>query len=290
MRALVNLITRKISSLLGTTPLKGIHEDITRIRELNEGLLVEMFLKDNLFNNETYLKSKKLTHFHRSVYTQNGEDGIIEEIFKRIGFTNKFFVEFGVHGVKNNSTFLLINDWKGLWIGGSDEGAKFISEKFKFLIDQRKLTHTQSWITRNNIEQIFLKNNVPVNFDFLSIDLDGNDYWIWEAIENYSPRIVCIEYNATFPPGVSWVMAYNENHVWDQTSYFGASLKAIENLGKKKGYELVCCDFAGCNAFFIRNDQNLELFERPFTAEHHYEPPRYYLGRNSGHKQGFGAY
>ncbi len=85
-------------------------------------------------------------------------------------------------------------------------------------------------------------------------------------------------------------MAYNESHVWDQTSYFGASLKALEILAKKKGYELVCCDFAGCNAFFIRNDQNSELFEGPFTAVHHYEPPRYYLGRYSGHKQGFGAY
>jgi hypothetical protein len=67
-------------------------------------------------------------------------------------------------------------------------------------------------------------------------------------------------------------------------------LKSLESLCKKKGYELVGCDFSGCNAFFVRNDQNLDLFEKPFTSEHHYEPPRYYLKRSSGHKQGFGPF
>ena len=244
----------------------------------------------HLFNNNSYTASKKVTHFHRSIYTQNGEDGIIQEIFKRIGVTNKYFVEFGVHGTKNNSTYLLLKGWKGLWIGESDLGEVSIRKNFKPQISGQQLIFYKKRITKENIELIFNTNEVPPEFDFLSIDLDGNDYWIWEAISNYSPRLVCIEYNSTFPPDITCVMTYNPDHVWNQTSYFGASLKALEVLGGKKGYHLIGCDFAGCNAFFVREDQDLERFEQPFTAENHYEPPRYFLRKRSGHTQGFGEF
>ncbi|MCU0343784.1 MAG: hypothetical protein MUF28_08185 [Ignavibacterium sp.] len=290
MRSIINYITDKISSLLSTKSVPSIYYTLQQLSDVNGNILITNFLNEQLYWNEKYIKSKRITHFHKSVFTQNGEDGIIEEIFNRIGVTNRYFVEFGVHGVKNNSTLLLIKNWTGLWIGGSELSKQFISDKFKFLLDKRKLTFSHRWITRENIEEILKETSVPKEFDFLSIDLDGNDYWIWDAIKNYSPRAVCIEYNATFPASLAWVMTYNGKHSWDQSSYFGASLKSLELLGRQKGYELIGCDFAGCNAFFIRNDQNLDLFERPFTAEHHYEPPRYYLKRPSGHKQGFGPF
>ncbi|MBR9998748.1 MAG: hypothetical protein KFF73_07245 [Cyclobacteriaceae bacterium] len=247
-------------------------------------------MEENLFQNSFYKDTKRITHFHRSVYTQNGEDGIIDEIFKRIGITNPYFVEFGVHGIKNNSTFLLLKGWSGLWIGESEAGKKNIYKKFKRSLQDKNLTYHQERITKDNIESIFDLNAVPDKFDFLSIDLDGNDYWIWQAISRYSPRLVSIEYNSTFPPDISCVMSYNAEHNWDQTSYFGSSLKALEILGRKKGYELIGCDFTGCNAFFIRNDQNLALFESPFTAENHYEPPRYFLRKPCGHTQGMGDF
>jgi hypothetical protein len=290
MRTFVNWITKKISSLVGTVHLKSIYEETTRIRELYEGIALEKYLQENLFTNEAYVNSKKITHFHKSVFTQNGEDGLIDEIFRRIGVIDNYFVEFGVHGIKNNSTYLLVKGWKGLWIGGSEMGGKIIPGKFNDLMKSGRLDFSRNWITRENIEGIFDEKRVPKKFDFLSIDLDGNDYWIWKAIQNYSPRVVCIEYNATFPPDILWVMSYDPNHIWDQTNYFGASLKALEKLGKEKGYVLVGCDFAGCNVFFIRNDQNLALFETPFTSEHHYEPPRYFLSKSSGHIQGFGPF
>jgi hypothetical protein len=290
MRALANLISRKVSSLLGTTHLKKVSEEITNLRSIVENIHIDKFLEEKLFLNPAYRNSKKITHYHKSVFAQNGEDGILEEIFKRIGSTNKYFVEFGVHGVKNNSTLLLVKDWCGLWIGGDKTAEATILKDFRQVIDEGRLKYASSWIVRENINETFANNNVPQEPDFLSIDLDGNDYWIWQAITRYSPRVVCVEYNATFPPDISWVMTYNANHVWGQTSYFGASLKALENLGHEKGYELIGCDFTGCNAFFLRKDQRLELFESPFTAENHYEPPRYFLGRPSGHQQGFGAY
>lgn len=290
MRNTISFINRKVAALLGTTEIKQVSEKVKRLEEINEHVLIGDYLHNYLFQNEIYLKSKKITHYYKGVFAQNGEDGVIQEIFNRIGIKNKTFVEFGAHGVKNNSTLLLIKGWKGLWIGGNSEGEKTIKTKFRQLIESKRLAFKREWITKDNIEEIFAKNEVPSEFDFLSIDLDGNDYWIWDAIVSYKPRVVCIEYNASFPPDVSWVMKYNPMHVWDQTNYFGASLKALEKLGKKKGYELIGCDFAGCNAFFARNDEDLSGFEEPFTAEHHYEPPRYFLRKPNGHPKNFGDF
>ncbi len=290
MRKLKNYLLRKIWYLMGTAEINNISEEIKRIREITENTFIDNYLKENLFQNTFYTDSKRITHFHKSIYSQNGEDGIINEIFNRIGVTNQYFVEFGVHGVKNNSTFLLLKGWKGLWVGDSASGKKSISKKFRKPLNDENLTFYPKRITKENIESIFQLNEVPEVFDFLSIDLDGNDYWIWNAISNFSPRVVCIEYNSTFPPDISCVMTYNPEHQWDHTSYYGASIKALEKLGRKKGYELIGCDFTGCNAFFIRNDQNLALFESPYTAENHYEPSRYHLRKSSGHKQGFGDF
>jgi hypothetical protein len=285
-----NYIIQKVHSLLGTADIKKISEEIIRLREITENTLIVNHLNQYLYHNEYYTNSKRITHFHKSVYTQNGEDGIIEEVFKRIGTTNKFFVEFGVHGIKNNATYLLLKGWQGLWIGDSNTGKQNVLDKFRSQLKEKKLIFKQKRIIRKNIENIFQESEVPETFDFLSIDIDGNDYWIWDTIKNYHPRLVSIEYNATFPPDFACVMAYDPDHQWDQTSYFGSSLLALDELGRKKGYKLIGCDFTGCNAFFLRDDQNLALFEKPFSAKNHYEPPRYFLRKSSGHRPGMGDF
>ncbi len=130
MRKLINALNRKVASFLGTTKIPKISDDIGRIKGILEYPIIINFLDNYLFNNVKYNSTKRITHYHKSVFTQNGEDGIIEEIFNRIGTTNKFFVEFGVHGVKNNSTLLLVKGWKGLWIGGDKLAKKYISDNF----------------------------------------------------------------------------------------------------------------------------------------------------------------
>jgi hypothetical protein len=120
---------------------------------------------------------------------------------------------------------------------------------------------------------------VTGDIDLLSIDIDGNDYWVWQSITVVEPRVVVIEYNARYPPGLSWIMPYNpRNQFWDD-GYFGASLSALEELGRQKGYVLVGCDFTGTNAFFVRQGLANGKFCAPFVAENHYEPPRYFLRR-----------
>lgn len=127
---------------------------------------------------------------------------------------------------------------------------------------------------QENIVPIFSELGIPKEFDLLSIDVDQNTYYIWEALADYSPRLVVVEYNAAIPPDVDWKVTYS-NRFWDGSKNFGACLKAFELLGARLGYCLVGCNFVGSNAFFVRNDLVRDQFVAPYTAENHYEPPRY---------------
>jgi hypothetical protein len=245
---------------------------------------VNQFLAEHLFNNPKYAFSKRLNKHEYQVFSQNGEDGIIQEIFNRIGCTNKYFVEFGVeNGLECNSTNLLYKGWRGLWLEGSIDFCKQISGRFSDLIGNERLKIQNEFITAENIESIFEKAAVPEEPDLLSIDIDYNDYYVWKAITRYNPRVVIIEYNAIFRPDMHFVVTYNAKRTWDKTSYFGASLLTLEQLGDEKGYCLVGCVFSGSNAFFVRKDLVADLFEAPYTAENHYEPSRGFLYCRTGH-------
>lgn len=249
-----------------------------------KGIQVAQFLAEHLYNNPKYTNSKRVNKAEYQVFSQNGEDGIIQEIFNRIGYTNKYFVEFGVeNGLECNSMNLLYKQWKGLWIEGSPECVKEINGRFKDLISNGQLQIKNQFITAENIESIFSSANIPAEPDMLSIDIDYNDYYVWKAITNYKPRVIVIEYNSIFRPDTHFIVPYNAERTWDKTSYFGASLLALEQLGNDKGYNLVGCSFTGSNAFFVRKDLTADLFEAPYTAENHYEQNRDYLYYKAGH-------
>ena len=259
----------------------------------------------NYLGHTTYLnfeleKNKMLTELQKSpryqdprrliphgykVYSQNEEDGIIREIFNRIDTTNKTFVELGVgNGLENNTLTLLFENWKGLWIEGSQQNADNIKNNFVNTISRRQLTVVCSYITRNNINDLISSHLPDKKIDLLSLDIDGNEYHIFEGISSIEPRVVVIEYNAKFPPPIVFCMRYNEKHIWDSTDNFGASLKFLEMRLKEKGYALVGCNLTGSNAFFVRQDLIKDRFCDPFTAENHFEPARYWLGMTTaGH-------
>jgi hypothetical protein len=262
--------------------LKKMEQDV----DDQKSILIDQYIQDNLFNNPKYVNPKKLTRHEYQVYSQNGEDGIIQEIFKRIGITNKFFVEFGVDDkIECNTLLLLIQGWRGCWLDGDEKQIEFIKEKFEQLVNEKKLSVEKTFITAENIENTFSSLKVPKVFDLLSIDIDGNDYWVWKAISKYSPRVVVIEYNSMFQPHIEFTVSYDPNKKFVVQSHFGASLKSLEILGSQKGYKLVACNFTGGNAFFVRDDLVGNKFAEPFTAENHYEPPRYFLTRRVGHKR-----
>jgi hypothetical protein len=237
-----------------------------------------------------YNDPKRLLGFGYKAFSESDEDGLIAEIFRRIGVESRTFFEFGVgDGLANNTLNLLLGGWSGYWIDGSATFVKLIEERLARFISTGQLRVLNDFITVKSINKQIAQLGIPKSIDLLSIDIDGNDYWIWEAIEAVSPRVVVIEYNATLRPPHRLVMEYKEDNWWNGTNYFGASLCALEALGRKKGYSLVCCNYTGVNAFFVRNDLVEDRFFRPFTAETHYEPARY-LKLKAGHPVGIGPY
>lgn len=251
---------------IANTPL------LRRILLLTTKLQILPFEKDEITKKKN--DPKNLRNFEKKVFSQNGEDGIIQEIFKRIGTQNQYFVEFGVeNGQECNSRFLLEKmGWKGLWIDGSEANVKKARaqfEKFPLKVDCH-------FITADNIQGIFSAHHVPEDLDLLSIDIDGNDFWILKKLESYRPRLLVVEYNASYHPTIEWVMPYNPEHRFDGTSYFGASLLSFTEFMKKRNYTLVACDSNGVNAFFVRNDLLKGLFSHTEGgAEYHYCAPKY---------------
>jgi hypothetical protein len=260
-----------------------INENITSLRWNLESLLSNILIineqitslkwKDQICENKQKLDDPLyLDRFGYKVYSQNDEDGIIQEIFKRIGTTNKIFVEFGVEdGLQSNCHFLLFNGWHGLWIDGDEKQFLRLQKCFEKPLSTKQLTAVNAFITTDNINKLIGEyGNTNGDIDLLSIDIDGNDYWVWEKINCIRPRVVIIEYNAKFPPPCEWVMEYEPNYVWDGSDKHGASLKSLELLGKRLGYNLVGTNKNGVNAFFVKKELTEDLFAEPATAENLY--------------------
>ncbi len=192
------------------------------------------------------------------VFSQRGEDGIIQYIINKIEIPNRIFVEFGVENyTESNTRFLLMNNnWSGLIIDGSKSNIDYV--KNDFIYWKYDVTAVESFITRENINSIIQNYTDIKDIGLLSVDIDGNDYWIWEAIDVIQPRIVVCEYNSSFGPDKKLSVPYKPD--FDRTSahysnlYFGASLAAFCHLAEKKGYDFIGTAGAGVNAFFVRKD------------------------------------
>lgn len=209
-----------------------------------------------------------LERAERQVTSQGGEDGVLAELFARLGTTNRHYVEFGCgDGLQCNTTQLRRAGWRGLLMDGIAAPAAPDVE-----------IHA-AWITAANINDLLDRHGVPDEPDLLSIDVDGNDYWIWRAITR-RPRVVVLEYNANLPADRALTIPYDPAHRWDGSDFYGASLLALAQLGRSKGYTLVYCTQAGVNAFFVRDD--LLGDTRPVDVQALYRPPNYwYRGARS---------
>ncbi len=142
----------------------------------------------------------ELTPYELRVFSQNGEDGVLAEIIRRSGAPGRYFVEFGAHtGVENNCAVLAdILSWGGLYIEGGADRFAMLERKYR---PRPRVRTANAMVTPANVEALFAQHGVPEELDVLSIDVDGSDYWIWEAIVAYRPRIVVIEYNGELDPG-----------------------------------------------------------------------------------------
>lgn len=194
-----------------------------------------------------------------SVYSQGGEDGVLLRLFEKIGARHRSFVEFGAWDglhLSNTANLRLHHGWSGLLMEGSDRA-------------DGELVRRET-VNAENIEDLFDRYHVPPDFDLLSIDIDGNDYWVWKALERYRPRVVLVEYNVFFLPRTAKTIAYDASHDWDKEHfglYHGASLAAFEKLGRSKGYVLVYTEPYCPNAIFVDAGELPTGTEVPTLAE-----------------------
>jgi hypothetical protein len=192
------------------------------------------------------------------VYSQWGEDGLIQRLIREVKIARKIFVEFGVETyTEANTRFLLVNDnWSGLVLDGGEANIRTIRRSDVYW--RHNLKAVQAFITRENINELLRDNGVTGEIGLLSVDIDGNDYWVWEAIDAVSPALVVVEYNSRFGSERAVTVPYDPKFVRQEAhsscAYYGASLAALVALGRRKGYAFVGSNTAGNNAFFVRRD------------------------------------
>lgn len=191
------------------------------------------------------------------VFSQRGEDGVLQFIISRIEIPNPVFIEFGVENyTESNTRLLLFNNWRGMVIDSSARNIRFI--KNDFIYWKYDITAYESFITAENINGLISNYTNCTDIGVLSVDVDGNDYWIWEAITVVHPRIVICEYNSalgnSLPVSIPYQQDFSKSKSHYSNLYYGASLAALCALAETKGYHFIGTTSAGVNAFFVRKD------------------------------------
>jgi hypothetical protein len=224
--------------------------------EINRILLGKLLINQILSVNSEL--NGIISDYEVKVFSQNGEDGIIQYLLSKVTIENDTFVEFGVEDYSESNTKFLLqnNNWRGLVIDGNIDNINSI--KARDIYWRHELTALHSFITKENINELIKSAGISGDIGLLSIDIDGNDYWVWEAIDVVSPRIVICEYNSIFGAKETITVPYDS--LFYRTAkhysnlYFGASLKALCVLAEKKGYVFAGSSSSGANAFFVRED------------------------------------
>jgi hypothetical protein len=201
------------------------------------------------------------------IYSQTDEDGIIAAIFERIG-GGRTFIEIGSgNGTENNTHALLLGGWRGVWVDGRKDRIAFIRAEVGATPD---LIAEQAFVTRENVPSLaedWLRRLGTREIDLFSVDIDGNDlHVLMAALGVFRPSVICVEYNAKFPPPLEVCVEYDPRHIWTGDDYHGASLMAFVAALGPLGYTLVTCSISGANAFFVA-----DAYASRFTL---YEPAR----------------
>lgn len=187
-----------------------------------------------------------LLSYNKDITSEHGEDGVIQRIFEIIGEGSKWCVDLGaLNGVHGSNVWQLIKErgWSGVLI---EADPTYFERLQKEYIGKKNVHCVQSFVSfegENSLDKIFAKTPLPKNFDLFSLDIDGNEYHLWESMTQYRPRLMVVEFNPTIPNEVAFIQPR------DMKVFQGSSLKAFVELGKKKGYELVAAN--EINAFFV---------------------------------------
>ncbi len=255
--------------------ITSIDEKLDQVK-INQGLILSEMNRNKLSNN--------IKDYEFKVFSQWGEDGIIQHLLDILDIKNKTFIEFGVEDFfESNCRFLLMNNnWSGLVIDGSKDNIEILKNSYFYW--KYDLKAIAGFITKYNINEILNDSGFDQDIGILSIDLDGNDYYVLESINFYKPRILICEYNSVYGALRSISIPYQDDFERTQKHYsnlyFGASLGAMTYLANKKGYSLVGTNSASNNAFYVRNDLLNDKLE-VLSAEQAFVPSKIREGRDA---------
>ena len=191
--------------------------------------------------------SNWLIGYSKNITSQEGEDGIIAKILEFLPDKNQWCVEFGAWDGKaySNSANLILNkNFSAVLIEGNENRFKALVENYKDNGSVIPLNQFVGFETQNNLDSVLSKTPIPIDFDFLSIDIDGNEYHVLEQMHTYKPKCICVEYNPTIPNEVEFIQKK------DMTVNHGSSIKSLTILANKMGYELL--SVTRINAFYVR--------------------------------------
>jgi hypothetical protein len=210
-----------------------------------------------LCNQQKTMTTTCLTDYEFKIFSQRGEDGIIQHLIRHVPIKNKTFVEFGAETyVESNTRFLMMNNnWNGLIMDGSEENMQSVRQSSWFWMYD--LIAKSAFIDAENINGLIAEHGLT-DIGLLSIDIDGNDYWVLQALDlsKLNPSILVLEYNALFGMdrtiSIPYEKDFNRTRAHYSNLYFGASLRALTDLAAEKGYAFVGCNLGGSNAFYVK--------------------------------------
>ena len=229
-------------------------------RIFDEEIQKELILKAKILSvkNRYFKKIKDLSDIEFQVYSQWGEDGIIDWLINKYPEIPKIFLEIGTQDYKESNTrFLLINkNWNGFIIEADKAAVEDI--KSQRIYWKHNLRAINEFITKDNINNVIKKFNIPKKIGLLSLDIDGVDYWVLKKLSALDPSIIVCEYNSLFGQKKSVTVPYKSNFIRSKEHYsnlyYGASINAFIDLMKKKNYFLIGTNSAGNNAFFVKKN------------------------------------
>lgn len=222
-------------------------------------LALKLWLKNRRSKIDKWRGNRKsgINRFEFRVFSQHREDGIIENIINLAGISNKTCVEFGFGPSQCNCLNLVINHgFRGLFLDGNASKTRELESYFQK--SGYPASAVEVFLNTDNINQAIRDAGFTGKTGVLSIDVDGNDYWLWQALTAVSADLAVIEYNASFGRNRKITVPYEPDFVryekHDSGFYHGASLAALAVLGREKGYSLIGCDSTGVNAFFLKDE------------------------------------
>jgi hypothetical protein len=244
-----------------------------------------------LSKQQTLLQSNNLNDYEFKIFSQWGDDGIIQYLIKNIHIANEIFIEFGVEDFQeSNGRFLMMNNnWKGFVMDGSEENMKRLKKQRWYW--KYALTEKAVFIDRENINSLMSETGFS-NIGLLSIDIDGNDAFIFDTMDLkiLNPSIIITEYNAVFGKERLISVPYDKSFIRHKKHftnlYYGASLPALTYIANKKGYALIGCNMAGNNAYYVRRDLLNEKI-REKNVQEAYTKSKFREGRNNDYSLSF---